>query len=133
MLRLGVRSRYVVCDGLEKCLDALGSVRDVCYVAATSRVRSRRGSTSRPSCLIDSAAASRHADIDVIQKENRRGLSSTSAAVNETRKTCLYDLHVDKQGEYTLVDANYFDIRSGNPRSESSRCYKLIFSQKCSK
>ncbi|CAL1686986.1 unnamed protein product [Lasius platythorax] len=95
MLRFGIRGRFVVCDNLEKCLKILGNVRDTCSAAIVSRVREGWGgdSTLRSNCLIDFTAPRAVA----IQRQNRR-LSSTST-VNEARKTCLYDLHVEKQGK----------------------------------
>lgn len=91
MLRFGIRGRFVIYGNLEKCLDATANVRDTCSVAVGARVRQRHNL----SCLIDSVAPS--AAADTIQTQSRR-LSSTSS-VSETRKTCLYDLHVEKQGE----------------------------------
>lgn len=95
MLRFGIRGRFVVCDNLEKCLKILGNVRDTCSAAIVLRVREGWGgdSTLRSNCLIDFTAPRAVA----IQRQNRR-LSSTST-VNEARKTCLYDLHVEKQGK----------------------------------
>lgn len=99
MLRFVARGRFVVCDNLEKCLNTLGSVRDTCSVGVTtvSGAKERLGgsSTSRSNCLIDSTTPRTIAD--ATRRENRR-LSSTSA-VSEARKTCLYDLHVEKQGK----------------------------------
>lgn len=103
MLRFVARGRFVVCDNLEKCLNempALRGVRDTCSVATVSRVKERLGggSTSRSNCLIDSTIP--HAAIETSCRENRR-LSSTST-VSEARKTCLYDLHVEKQGKLQI-------------------------------
>ncbi|XP_072748107.1 aminomethyltransferase, mitochondrial [Anoplolepis gracilipes] len=95
MLRLGIRGRFVVCNNLEKCLKILGSSRDTCSAAIVSRVREGwdNDSTLRSNCLIDATALRAVA----IQKQTHR-LSSTST-INEARKTCLYNLHVEKQGK----------------------------------
>lgn len=95
MLRLSNRGRFVVCDNLEKCLKILGSSRDTCSAAIVSKVREGWGGDSmlRSNCLIDATVLRTVA----IQKQNRR-LSSTST-INEAQKTCLYNLHVEKQGE----------------------------------
>lgn len=104
MLRLSTRGRFVVCDNLEKCLKILGSGRDTCSATIVSKVREGWGgdSTLRSNCLIDATVLPTVA----IQKQNRR-LSSTST-INEARKTCLYDLHVEKQGklrfEFLVLD-----------------------------
>ncbi|XP_018046870.1 PREDICTED: aminomethyltransferase, mitochondrial [Atta colombica] len=99
MLRFVVRDKFIVCDNLEKCLNALGGIRDICSVATLSRVKERLivsgSSTSRSNCLIDSTIP--HAAVETTRRENRR-LSSTSV-IKEARKTCLYDLHVEKQGK----------------------------------
>ncbi|EZA59968.1 aminomethyltransferase, mitochondrial [Ooceraea biroi] len=97
MLRFGARGRFVICDNLEKCLDALGGVRDTCSIVKASRIREKRvgGSTSRSNCLIDFLAP--RAATKTIQKENCR--QSSTSAVNETQRTCLYDFHVEKQGK----------------------------------
>lgn len=95
MLRLGIRGRFFVYDNLEKCLKIVGSSRNTCSAAIVSRIKKgwECDSTLRSNCLIDSAALY----IVAIQKQNRRLLSTST--VNEARKTCLYDLHVEKQGE----------------------------------
>lgn len=102
MLRFVVRDRFIVCDNLEKCLNALGGVRDTCSVAILSRVKERLivsgGSTSRSNCLIDSTIP--HVAAETTRRENHR-LSSTSV-IKEARKTCLYDLHVEKQGKLQM-------------------------------
>lgn len=97
MLRFVARGRFTVRDNLEKCLNALGEVRDTCSVATISRVKERLdgGSTSRSNCLIDSAIP--RAAANATCRENRR-LSSTST-VSNARKTCLYNFHVEKQGK----------------------------------
>lgn len=97
MLRFVARGRFVVCDNLEKCLNTLESVRDTRSVTTISRAKERLGggSTSRSNCLIDSTIP--HTVVDATRRENCR-LSSTST-VSEARKTCLYDLHVEKQGK----------------------------------
>lgn len=94
MLRFGARGRFVICDNLEKCSNVFGSVRDTCGIAAASRIR-ERGGNSTSNCLIDSAVL--RVTAGTIQKENCR-LSSTSSA-NKARKTCLYELHVERQGK----------------------------------
>jgi len=93
MLRFIVCGRFVVCNNLEKYLNTLGGVRDTCSVAIVSRVKEKLngGSTSHSNCLIDSTTP--HAAAETIRR-----LSSTST-VSEIRKTCLYDLHVEKQGK----------------------------------
>ncbi|KAM0729542.1 Aminomethyltransferase, mitochondrial [Formica fusca] len=95
MLRLSTRGRFVVCDNLGKCLKILGSSRDTCSAAIVSKVREGWGGDSmlRSNCLIDATVLRTVA----IQKQNRR-LSSTST-INEAQKTCLYNLHVEKQGK----------------------------------
>jgi len=98
MLRFG---RFVVHDNLERCLDALGGVRDACSVAAVgSGVRQSHagGSTSRSNCLIDLLA--RRATARAIQRDDRR--RSSTSAVKEIQRTCLYDFHVEKRGESWL-------------------------------
>ncbi|XP_011701965.1 PREDICTED: aminomethyltransferase, mitochondrial [Wasmannia auropunctata] len=97
MLRFVARGRFVICENLEKCLHALGGVRDTCNVATVSRVKEKLsgGSTLHSNCLIDSTTPRTAAE--TTHREHRR-LSSTSA-VSEIRKTCLYDLHVEKQGK----------------------------------
>ncbi|TGZ52626.1 Aminomethyltransferase [Temnothorax longispinosus] len=77
MLRFVARGRFIVCDNLEKCLNALGGVRDTCSVITVSKFKERLGggSTSRSNCLIDSATP--RAAADATRRENRR-LSSTS-------------------------------------------------------
>lgn len=96
MVRFGVRSRFLIYGNLEKCLDTTSIVRNNCGVAVNgSAVRQRYGSTLHSSCLIDSATPS--AAANAIQAQSRR--LSSSSSVSETRKTCLYDLHVQKQGE----------------------------------
>nr|XP_012220640.1 PREDICTED: aminomethyltransferase, mitochondrial [Linepithema humile] len=94
MLRFGARGRFVICDNLEKCLNVFGGVYDTCSIAAMSRIR-KRGGSSTSNCLIDSAVL--RATAEAIQKENRR-LSSTWPR-NKAQKTCLYELHVEKQGK----------------------------------
>lgn len=103
MLRFIARSRFVICD-LEKCLNTLGSVRSTCSVTITSRAKEKLSgsSTSRSNCLIDSTIP--RTVVDATCRENRR-LSST-LTVNEARKTCLYDLHVEKQGKLQ-ISLNY--------------------------
>ncbi|EFN82129.1 aminomethyltransferase, mitochondrial [Harpegnathos saltator] len=96
MLRFGVQGRFVICGNLEKCLDATGNVRDTCSIALRSRVKQKHASTSRLNCLIDSAVPS--ATANAIQTQSCQ-LSSSTSGVNEVRKTCLYDLHVEKQGK----------------------------------
>jgi len=102
MLRFVIRDKFIVCDNLEKCLNALGGIRDTCSVATLSRVKERLivsgSSTSHSNCLIDSTIP--HAAVETIRRENRR-LSSTSV-IKEARKTCLYDLHVEKQGKLQI-------------------------------
>lgn len=100
MLRFVARGRFVVCDNLEKCLNTLESVRDTRSVTTISRAKERLGggSTSRSNCLIDSTIP--HTVVDATRRENCR-LSSTST-VSEARKTCLYDLHVEKQGKLQI-------------------------------
>jgi len=102
MLRFVIRDKFIVCDNLEKCLNALGGIRDTCSVATLSRVKERLivsgSSTSHSNCLIDSTIP--HAAVETTRRENRR-LSSTSV-IKEARKTCLYDLHVEKQGKLQI-------------------------------
>lgn len=97
MLRFGARGRFVIYDNLEKCLDALGGVRDTCSVAAVSSIRQKRagGSTAQSTCLIDFLAP--RTVTERTQKRNRR--QSSTSAIAETQRTCLYDFHVEKQGE----------------------------------
>lgn len=97
MLRFVARGRFVICDNFEKCLNTLGSIHDTCSVTTLSRVKERLGggSTSRSNCLIDSTTP--HATVEA----SRRRLSST-LTVSEARKTCLYDLHVEKQGKLQI-------------------------------
>lgn len=100
MLRFVARGRFVICDNLEKCLNTLGSIHDTCSVTTLSRVKERLGggSTSHSNCLIDSTIP--HATVEATRQETRR-LSST-LTVSEARKTCLYDLHVEKQGKLQI-------------------------------
>lgn len=107
MLRFVARGRFVICDNLEKCLNALGGVRDTCSVTTMSRVKERLGGglTSRSNCLIDSTIPRTAAE--ATRRKNCR-LSSTST-VSEARKTCLYNLHVDKQGKLQIYLSNILD------------------------
>lgn len=96
MLRSGARSRLVVhLDNLEKFSEtSLGGVRDTC--SAVPRESRAGGPTSN--CLIDFLRApASAATAEAIQRANRR--QSSTSAVNEVRRTCLYDFHVKKQGE----------------------------------
>ncbi|GAB1862555.1 Aminomethyltransferase [Camponotus japonicus] len=95
MLRLGIRGRFLVYDNLEKYLKIVESRRNTCSAVIVSRIKKGWGcdSTLRSNCLIDSTALYAVAS----QKQNRRLLSTS--IINEVRKTCLYDLHVEKQGK----------------------------------
>ncbi|KAG7210082.1 hypothetical protein KM043_011654 [Ampulex compressa] len=92
MLRFGTRGRWIGVDSLEKCGDTLGIIRELSS-ATIAKLSSGRGcSTSRSRCLIDSNSIRGQS----LGHEIRRSYSSTS---EDPRKTCLYDLHVDKQGK----------------------------------
>ncbi|KAL0133803.1 hypothetical protein PUN28_001047 [Cardiocondyla obscurior] len=93
MLRFAVCGRFVICDNLEKCLNTLGGIRDTCSVNTTLRVKEKLGGSN---CLIDSVFRNRSS----ILCENR--WTSSTSTVSKARKTCLYDLHVERQGK--IVD-----------------------------
>ncbi|XP_043498943.1 aminomethyltransferase, mitochondrial [Polistes fuscatus] len=99
MFRLNFRDRRIYrIEGIEKCLDVLHvSMRKSSTLEATSKVRSKRKSSiTYLGCLIDSTIYSGF--LGLIRNSMVRTMSTTTN-LNKIEKTCLYDLHVKKEGK----------------------------------
>lgn len=95
MFRCGTRERRIFnFEGIEKCLEVFTGKRNTSSLVA-SRVRSRRrGSLMHLRCLIDSTICG--SPVGVFHSKQQRRMSTSC---DLERKTCLYDLHVEKEGK----------------------------------
>lgn len=105
MLRFGSRGKFIISDNLEKCLETLNSIRNTCIVTTIPKFGLRRNDDTASCCLIDSTAT----QANLIQKKIRR-LSSKSS-INDAQRTCLFNLHVAKQGKLRLINSRLYELR----------------------